>query len=47
MYLVIIKIYEAKTDRIEVRNRDSSTIITGDFNPPLSVTVRTTRQEVS
>ena len=41
----MIKIYEAKTYRIEGRNR--STMITGDFNAPLSILDKTTRQELS
>ena len=40
------KIYEAKIDRIKGRNI-SSTIILGDFNSPLLIMNRTTRQMVS
>ena len=39
-----IKIYEAKTDRIEGRN--SSAVIAGDFSIPLTTMDRTTRQSI-
>ena len=40
------EIHEAKIDRIKGRNI-SSTIIVGDFNSPLLIMNRTTRQVVS
>lgn len=39
------KIHEAKTDRIKRRN--SSKIIVGDVNKPLSIMKRTTRQKIN
>lgn len=43
--IVTVNMYEVETDRIKGRNF-SSTVMVGDFNAPLSVVDRTTRQKV-